>query len=166
MNTSLMARGLPAIAAALVLATPTADATVLIFEPVLANYQPLDQTYGDRVASTSQDSFVYGPVGGFTPNIEIDYGVLPHADLQLFRDGYGDLQDVLFDASNGFGHLEVALTADDGWVVELDSFDLAAWNRVNPINAVQVWTGGGDMLFDERNVVAPTEAEERDQSAA
>lgn len=129
-----------------------APALVLIFEPVAQNYDPVDQAYGDRAASTSQDGFVYGAEGGFTPNVEVDYGVLPYATPSLYRNGFGDLKDVLFENTPNFGHLEIGLTADEGWSVTLLGFEMAAWSDVEPINAVQVYTDSGAMLFDARDV--------------
>lgn len=152
MLTTRSARAALTLWAGVALISSPAHALVLIFEPVVENYEPLDQSYGDRVISTSQDGFVYGVEGGFTPNVEADYGVLPYATPSLFRVGFGDLRDVLFDSASDFGHLEVALTADEGWNVTLSRFEMAAWRATNPINAVQVYTQAGDVLFDARDV--------------
>lgn len=129
-----------------------ACALVLIFEPIASNYQPIDQAYGDRATSTSHGGFVYGAEGGFTPNVEVAYGVLPYAAPTLVKNGFGDMKDVLFDDTNSFGHLEVTLTADEGWSVELSRFEMAAWADVDPINAVQVYTETGDMLLNQQDV--------------
>lgn len=147
-----IARALAVLAVAVLFGARSAQAVVLIFEPIAANYDPVDPGYGDRVSATSQDGFVYGPDGGFTPNVEVAYGVLPYATPALYRNGYGDLKDVLFDQSPAFGHLEVQLTADPGWNVRLFGFDMAAWSEVGPINSVQVYTNTGALLFDERDV--------------
>ena len=144
-----------AVGLALAGAASPAPATVLIFEPTDRNFQRTDQAYGDRVVATAQDGFLYGADGGFTPNVMVAYGRLPGAFPSQWTFGYGDLQGILFDDEDSFGHLEIELAADAGWWVTLAHFDMAAYRPVAPINDVRVVNGAGDELFRQDGVAVP-----------
>jgi hypothetical protein len=133
-------------------APTAAHALVLTFDPVNLNFERIDQSYGDRVTMTPQDGFFYGTDGGFTPHIEVDYGVLPEALPSLWMTGYGDLINILYEDQDGYGQLEVTLTADPLWNVLLHGFDMAAYSAVGPINSVSVRDGLGNVLFMESDV--------------
>jgi hypothetical protein len=133
----------------------SAAATLLIFEPAGENFQALDQAYGDRVAATHQDGFIYGGAGGFTPNVTAAYGPIPPALPALWTVGYGDLLNVLFENKDAWGILEIKLAADLGWLVNLSGFDMAAWRDVGPIRSLRVMNAEGDLLFDEADVAIP-----------
>jgi len=138
----------------LFLAAP-AQALVLTFDPVNRNFEHVSQSYGDRVSATPQDGFSYGTEDGFTPNVEVDYGLLHEAVPALWTAGYGDLVNVLFEDHDGIGLLEVTFTADPGWNVALHSFDMAAYSVVGPINSVSVRDGQGAILFAQNSVSVP-----------
>lgn len=129
-----------------------ARATVLTFDPVNMNFEHVDQAYGDRVTQTPQDGFEYGTGGGFTPNIVVDYGLLPDAIPALWTAGYGDLTNVLFEDQDGNGYLEITLTADAQWAVQLAGFDMAAYSARPAINSISVRDGSGGVLFNVDDV--------------
>jgi PEP-CTERM motif-containing protein len=109
----------------------------------------LPQDYGDRVLGASQTVpgglFTYGEAGeGFTPNVLVDYFVASTAGptgVGLWDDSYGDLTNVLFGNQNSIA-LNIRLTADPGYSVQLYHFDLAGWpNADHTIGAVRVLAG-------------------------
>ncbi|MDH4038701.1 MAG: hypothetical protein OEX18_14000 [Candidatus Krumholzibacteria bacterium] len=152
MSPSPRLRTLPIALLLLALAGLPARATVLTFDPVALNFEAVSQDYGDRVTTTPENGFEYGTAGGFTPNIVVDYGVLPEALPALWTAGYGDLVNVLFENQDGYGHLEITLTADALWNVVLDGFDMAAYSSVGTINSVSVRDGAGTELFSQTDV--------------
>src|SRR5262245_45132152 len=70
-------------------------ATDLTFD---GNAGPVDQTYGDRVTSTTMGSFGYGEHGeGFTPNVTVQYD--PNAgSVYTWTSSYGDLVKVIYES--------------------------------------------------------------------
>ena len=154
-----MARGfgvaaLVAAAGALIV-PPTASATVLTFDMGVSSGTQVVQTYGDRVGLAIPGPFMYGAAGGPTPNIVVNYTPV----LILSNDPnvhYGDLQGVLYrQASAGDnGIFEILFTADEGYEVCLNSFDLAAWVNPNaslqedlPFKSLRVENGSADVLY-------------------
>jgi hypothetical protein len=158
MSTTLFRRFIPAFAtlALAALVPPPARALVLTFDPVTSNFERIDPGYGDRVTATPQNGFSYGTDGGFTPNVVVEYGVLPEALPSLWKTGYGDLTNILFEDQDGYGHLEVTLTADVHWNVVLWGFDMAAYSAVAPINGVTVRDGQGNVLFSAPGAQIPS----------
>lgn len=144
------------VACALLLlgAFTSARATVLTFEPTAVNFQPTDQAYGDRVTAENQDGFSYGNAWGYTPNITVAYGG-PYALPAQWMLGYGNLGGVLFENRDGWGILEITLSADLGSLVELLHFDMAAYRSVAPIRNLQVRNAAGVLLFNEDDVSIP-----------
>lgn len=140
------------VAAALALTAGTGRGLVLTFDPIAINGAPIDQAYGDRVATTPQSGLMYDTEGGFTPNVVVDYGFLPFAAPSLWRNGYGDLVNVLFDAQPSYGRIDIRMTADEGWNVALSGFDLATWAAVDPIRSLRIYTSTGDVLLSESDV--------------
>lgn len=64
---------------------------------------------------------------------------------------YGDLTNIIYPAGS-IGILDVTLTADPGFEVVLNSFDLAGWPFTDyTINSVQVLSGSTS-LFSQNNV--------------
>ena len=140
------------IASILMFITP-AYATVLLFEPAGVNGADVSQDYGDRVTSTDQGGFIYGDVGGFTPNVTVAYGPDP---TQIHRWGaeFGDLQNVIYNDEDLVGIVEITLTADANLQVTLDSFDLAGWSNADyTIDSVQVLDATGGPLFSDTDVL-------------
>ena len=117
----------------------------------------LEDDYGDRVTGSplnvSGGQFTYGNGGeGFTPNVVVDFVAGNGTSLSLWQDSYGDLTNVAFGNSISVS-LNVQLTADPGFIVDLYHFDLAGWNMADyTINAVRVLSGA-DTLFSQDNVL-------------
>jgi len=117
----------------------------------------LEDDYGDRITGSPMDvsggQFTYGNGGeGFTPNVVADFVAGNGTTLSLWQVGYGDLTNVAF-GNNISLSLNVQLTADPGFVVDLYHFDLAGWNQADyTINAVRVLSGS-DTLFSQDNVL-------------
>ncbi len=141
-------------------ATPVAAETVLLFARQPGSFESSLFSsdlpfYGDRVTSTIQgpNSYKYGGAAN-TPNIVVDYG----ADEALWTSGYGDLSRVLYtgDATfSGDDIITVLLTADTGYNVILNGFDLAGWNGVDyPAKSVNVYGNSNQLLFSQLNVLA------------
>ncbi|MEM7253425.1 MAG: PEP-CTERM sorting domain-containing protein [Pseudomonadota bacterium] len=97
----------------------------------------VDQAYGDRLA--------------MTPNVVVSYGPgdqsIAHWDF-----GYGDLEGILYSLQNAaLGVLEVTLSADPGYLVNLTGFDLGGWERLDwTIDLVEV-RADGVPVFAESN---------------
>lgn len=152
-------RPLVSLAACVSLA-PAGLATTLTFDiDGISNFQDISDDYGDRVAAANDpaNGFSYG-IGaeGTTPNVVVTYTGPGSPDPSLWLTGYGDLTNILFENTDNDGKLDVVLTADPGYAVELLGFDMAAFSSAftaDPsINAVRV-TGPGGVLFESLNAV-------------
>lgn len=119
------------IAATIVVAAGISSlATVLTFDGAGdGNASSLNQAYGSRVTSATMGSFGYGSTGGFTPNVTVTYGPSA-ATIQFWTTGYGDLDGVILDRSNPGTGLSVTFTADQGFLVRLHSWQMAAFPRL------------------------------------
>ncbi|HSV15053.1 MAG TPA: SdrD B-like domain-containing protein [Tepidisphaeraceae bacterium] len=128
--------------------------TVLLFQPAtgaFADYQPLPQTYGDRVTAATQNGFKYGTAGGTTPKVLASYGTST-GTIETWPTAYGDLPAVAFAAPSG-QKFEMKLTADSGFNVTLASFDMASFASADyTINSVSVVDSSGKTLFSKSNV--------------
>src|SRR6202008_4639157 len=104
-------------------------------------------TYGDRVSANVQSGFRYGGAAD-TPKIVADF---PNASG--WSSSYGDLTNVIYTlAANGI--LRAKLTADAGYNVALQSFDLAGYPQADyTINSVKVFDGVGNWLFSQLGVL-------------
>ncbi len=163
------------LSAALALATsaiaaPSA-ATVLTFDwtrdpatgNVVSTVSPsaLPSDYGDFVTGASAPvlggAFLYAEAGeGYTPNIaiEIRAGGATPADprVELWALGFGDLANVVFGLPAS-SFMEIVLTADPGFEVELHGFDLGGYPGSDwVINSVDVF-GAGATLFSQADVL-------------
>jgi hypothetical protein len=133
--------------------------------PTISGNGP-EQDYGDRVTTSpmnvSGGQFTYGDGGeGFTPNVVVDYfagsAVVGNPGVSLWGSGYGDLTNALIGNNNSMS-LNVRLTADSGFDVQLYHFDLAGWASTDySINAVQV-SSGANTLFSQSNVLVEGDA--------
>lgn len=136
--------GFAALGAALV--ASSASATVLTFDFGGVNGTSINNNYGDRVGDPNQfvpPGWTYGPECGITPNVLVDY----KPGLRLGANNspadptrvFGDLTNVLYRDRNdpGFtpGFIEINLSADNGFAVQLFSFDMAA--VVNTVTGAQ-----------------------------
>lgn len=145
-----------------------AQATVLIFDQSrsatgtdvvpIVNGADVPQDYGDNVTGSpmavSGGAFTYGEGGeGFTPNVTAEY--FSDTGVVMWATGYGDLTNVLLAHTLPGGPaantLNVRLTADPGYDVELFGFDLAGYFADYVINGVSVLSGAVT-LFSQANV--------------
>lgn len=104
-----------------------------------------DQAYGDRVTGPSDAVGSYGTDNGvYTPNVVATHGGAP----RVWTTGYGNLTNVHYNDFDG-QDITLTLTADPGFLVTLQSFDLAAFgsNHTIPNTAITVSDGGGNVLF-------------------
>lgn len=154
--------------ASIVLAGPS-DATILQFDQIreggvvvpTISGRGVQQDYGDRVQGATMNvaggQFTYGEAGeGYTPNILVDYFTATaspsNPGVSLWENGYGDLTNVIF-GSNHSQSLNVRLSADSGYQVQLYHFDLAGWANLDyTINAVTIF-GNSVALFSQDNVL-------------
>jgi hypothetical protein len=138
------------------IAVPEATAGKLIFEPASGSFGDfgfLPQGYGNRITSVIQDGFKYSLDGGATPNVVTKYGA-PNGMVNLFTwaEDYGDLHHVVF-AQEPIP-FELRLVADPGFLVTLNSFDMAGWPHLDfpSIASVSVRDGAGNSLFSQSDV--------------
>ncbi|MBX3110390.1 MAG: PEP-CTERM sorting domain-containing protein [Fimbriimonadaceae bacterium] len=153
--------------AALVALACASQATILTFGDLtdtagapLGNYGPIDTAYGDNVTATSDAVGSYGMGTGWTPNVTTSYetldgALLHYSDQLLHWDlNYGDLEHIAF-AEVGNGTARVILTADAGWSVRLESFDLAGWpNADHALSFLRVLDGSYNTVWDSGATVA------------
>jgi hypothetical protein len=127
--------------------TSPSQAIILTFDMGLGNGNAVDQNYGDNVTSTPNGSFSYGTAGGFTPNVTTAYTT----GANFWDTAYGDLTNVIYQ-NQATGNFALTLTADSGYNVVLNSFDLAGWpNTDYTINSVSVNNGSSD-VFSQSSV--------------
>lgn len=142
-------------AAATGMSSSTASATVLTFDMGVSSGTTVRQTYGDRVGVAIPGPFMYGDAGGPTPNVVVEYTPV----LILSNDpaiNYGDLEGVLYrqGGSGSDGIIEILFTADQGYQVCLNSFDLGARVFTSPgaqedlpVKSIRVEDGPGNVLW-------------------
>jgi hypothetical protein len=136
------------------------------------------QDYGDNVTGTGTGVAGVDPVlyrygqgaEGTTPNVSVSYG--PYSIYtggpQLWREGYGDLNGVLWQQSGlppspiGYDYdvLDIVLTADPGFDVKLYDFNLAAWTLAGDqtIGSVSVFAGVPFPFLTPSNFLTPPTA--------
>jgi hypothetical protein len=124
----------------------------------------LPPDYGDNVTSAAMPVlggvFTYGEAGeGFTPDVSLDIfsaaATETDARVNLWQNDYGDLVNVIFaegPGTAGAPQLSVRLTANDGYVADLYSFDLAGFGSDYTIAGVSV-TAGAATLFSQTNLL-------------
>jgi hypothetical protein len=81
-----------------------------------------------------------------------DYGP-PGSSVLEGPSGYGDLSGVACQEDGDFGVLELTLTADPGFLVVLEGFDLAGLGSDMLVAAVEVRDGLGAELFSQSDAV-------------
>ena len=125
----------------------SASATLLTFDlNNIGTCVVINQNYGDRVTALSDAVGSYGELGeGFTGNVVADFGTV---DPSLWTTGYSDLTNVFFDDADNQGPLELVLTADAGFSVQLFDFDLGAYGDNRTVNSVRVTNENNDLLFE------------------
>ncbi|MFN4243553.1 MAG: hypothetical protein ACK4PI_09975 [Tepidisphaerales bacterium] len=102
----------------------SAQATILTFDDPQARSNAVQPGYGSRVATATDNGYLYDLTFGPTPNIETVFN-LP---AFLWPSAYGDLSIVAY---GGNGSITITFTADPGWLVALHYFDMAGWPRVD-----------------------------------
>ena len=149
----------------------TLGAAVLTFDiaPTPALNTELDPNYGQRVPNTfSSGGFSYGAAGGATPNVTVGYGTSVAAGapcsfapgsttscMYFWDNNFGDLTNVIAQAAQSgaaAGIINITLTADPGFLVTINSFDLAGWPNNGPtgsfgINGAEVLDGSSTVLW-------------------
>ena len=125
----------------------SASATLLTFDlDNIGNFVNINQDYGDRVTGLTDAVGSYGELGeGFTGNVVADFGTV---DPALWTTGYGDLTNVFFDDADDQGPLELVLTADAGFSVQLFDFDLGAFGGNRTVNSVRVTNESNVVLYE------------------
>ncbi|MFE8072910.1 hypothetical protein QQM79_17765 [Marinobacteraceae bacterium S3BR75-40.1] len=141
----------------LMLASMSANGTVLIFEGFSANdYDPIPQGYGDNVTAVSDGNGDYEQGNGFTPNVQASYRTLQDygnssqtwPSLAYWRKDYGDLRDIAFSGIDG-DVAELTLQADAGYEVILNSIEMAGWFRADLTGTLRIYNGDYSTLLYE-----------------
>lgn len=127
-----------------------AHATVLTFDG--AETAPngwVDDDYGTRVTATTDGVFSYGEGPGFTPNVEVSYSPSIATPFRVYFSGYENQVNALGHSSFDVPG-EVVLSADPGWLVTLNKFDVGSWGTNGPFgnSRIRVLDGSGAALFD------------------
>lgn len=137
----------------------TSSATVLTFDMGVNNGNWVQQDYGDRVGVPQPQPpyFNYGSAYGPTPNVITQYNNLFFSNDPLYR--YGDLEGVLVrHPDNTDNRIIILLAADPGYLVCLQSFDLAAqvtflYNPPQeedlPVKFIRVEDGPANVLYQK-----------------
>ncbi|MEC9372308.1 MAG: dockerin type I domain-containing protein [Planctomycetota bacterium] len=137
-----------AAAAALTTAGLAAHGTILTWQIPLGNGGVISQNYGDNVAANSMGIFTYAMGDGFTPNVTTSY--TPVGDLRYWNSGYGDLLGAAY-TQNGTT-IEITLTAEEGFEVELRGFDLAGFQVDRPLALLEVRDSANMALLSQTNL--------------
>jgi hypothetical protein len=115
--------------------------------------------YGDRVTGAVTGAFTYGGTGSYTPNVLLGFGCAEGGfNFQAFpwSGGYNDLINIIYASVAGTagagGELQVTLTADPGYRVSVQSFDIGNWGAAITLPYVRVTNENGAVVFEELNV--------------
>src|SRR5688500_9184563 len=96
----------------------------------------------------------YGAAGGFTPDAVVDYiGKGTQQDVNFWPTGYNQLVNVAEYEPDGAPGYQVRLTADPGFLVRLESFDVGNFGGQITIPAIRVLDQSGQPLFSQTNFV-------------
>lgn len=142
----------------LVVASAPAGATVLLFQPASGDFydwSPLPVGYGNRVTEEFQSGYRYGMEHGPTPNVTVVHSTggfrSPLSKLFTWTTNYGDLHEVCI-AYDGTA-FEIKLVADPGFRVQVHSFDMAGWPKLDyTVSKVEVVDQAGHVLFAQNDV--------------
>jgi len=128
--------------------------TTLTFEIEGATpfFPALDLSYGNRVAASPDGAFHYDNEGGFTPHISLAYGTPQpedDPDLRFGGDFYANLEGAVFQREE----IRLIFTADEGFVVNLHSFDLGAFadefDEDPVVDVIEVTDSSGEVVFQD-----------------
>lgn len=138
---------------ALVALSASSSATLLHFDGLgLANYGDIPSNLGS-FASTAVTGVSQG--SAWTPNVAVSMssvladGSLGASNLDFWNTSYGDLTDVAFPVSSGwFGR--VKLTADPGFLVTINSFDLGGYPGTNlTASRIRIYNSLGNVVWNQ-----------------
>lgn len=136
--------------------TLPANATVMTFNDLgLDNYDDIPGTYGDNVTSTNDGVGSYLEGNGFTPNISVEYqtidpenGTTLANNLDYWSDNYGNLEDVAYPVNDGYLG-EISLIPENGYSVQLNSFDLGGWyQETKQDQTIRVLDSNSNLIAD------------------
>lgn len=139
------------------------QATVLTFEGMnLGNYGAILSNYGDRVTSPgASPTGTYLEGNGWTGNVAVSHNTVTatgeeFANSISYWSTYGDLNDVAFASSNGY-YLRIKFTPDEGYAVNLHSFDIASYlNAVRTAQRLRVMDLSGNILWSSEPTTLPS----------
>jgi hypothetical protein len=136
------------VAIAFMIVRPVQADTTLLFEFGTGQaFGNIPSDYGSRVTGNFQNGYHYGGAAN-TPNI-----VASIANAAGWPTEYGDLTNVCYPFPST-AVMSITLTADPGYRVALQSFDLAGWPFTDyTIKSVQVRDGIGTLLYSAPNLL-------------
>ncbi len=137
-----------------------AYATVLTFDGIVDDYEPIPQDYGDNVTSSTMGSYSYGDTGDFTPNVTVEYigGEETNADgvgpgLSYYGSNFPGVNGVVNNEDDGESLLRIDFFADSGYVVNLLGFDLSSYqSREHTITSMSIDTDGSVFQYTDIDI--------------
>lgn len=116
--------------------------------------------YGDRATEAVQTYGTLSLAGGASPTVTVSQRNLDGfagrpiwGSMYPWGAGYGDLSNAIYHNNGGYG--EIALIADPGTTVTLQSFDIAGYPGTNQTGPFLRVISDSGILLDESNHVAP-----------
>jgi len=139
-----------------------AQATVLTFDVTgLTDGVLLPQAYGDRVTSTLEGNFSYGSDYGFTPNVTASYvGFGGQQDLNWWSTSYCDLLNVIEYEPDGANGYQVVLTADAGYTIQLNGFDLGNYGGEVVLPGITVADQNSQIIWSQTQGLVPASGQQ------
>jgi hypothetical protein len=138
----------------------SAQTTVLTFEGLTS--PDLLHGYGDRVDGPTSGGFTYQGVGTYTPNVLFAIGGAEGGGLltpRVWHTGYSQLLDVAYlqpmAAAQSNTELQVTLSADPGFHVSLQRFDLGNYGGALTLPYIRAFDEGGALLHESLGVALP-----------
>lgn len=118
-----------------------------------ANYDPIDQSYGDTT---------FGDVS--YRSVNVDDSTTFENFLRYWDDEYGDLVDVVWGGTDDTGYIsEIAIDPAPGFEVSLVGFDLTGWPNTDRPSQVTVYSlDFGEVLYSRGPSQRPLEARAND----
>jgi len=129
-------------------------ATVLTFDISGASntISSIPQNYGDNVSATTMGTFSYGSSGGFTPNVTVSNQGDSGASLAFWSTGYNDLINVAENETDGASGFSFTFTAEAGYKVILNSFDIGNWGSAIDVPEVSIFDESNSILFQRSSI--------------
>ena len=135
------------------------NATTLDFENLgIVEYDPILPTLGSNANAAGNG---YSEGSGWTPNVAVSMmttnssGGMIDPHIAWWSDGFGDLHNVGFHTTDG-GFARITLTANPGFLVTLNSFDLGGYSvdrtasrlRIMDENGTDLWNQSGATILN------------------